>query len=83
MERQEYEGFKVMDISKLTIHQCIEMDSLVKAETLSRAEVILKEKYPTMDDITMGYMNQMLKFHYGSVETDEMLKHLGAYPEWV
>jgi len=76
MERLEYERLKVMDISGLNIHQCTEMDALVKREALSRAEVILKTKYPTMDDATMGYINLMLRFHYGSVETDEMLQYV-------
>jgi len=83
MTKEEYQALEGVEISKWTHKQCVEADRLIKMEALKKAEVIIKALHPTMDDEMSQFLNEMLKYHFGSVECDNLLMHLNAYPEWM
>ena len=83
MTKEEYQALEGVEISKWTHKQCVEADQLIKAEALKKAEVIIKALHPTMDDEMSQFLNDMLRYNFGSGEVDNFLMHLNAYPEWM
>lgn len=83
MNKAEFLELKNLDINKLSFREASAMDKFMKETALRNAEIILKRDYPTLSDKLMDYLMQTLNVDFGSVETDELLMHLKAYPDWM
>jgi hypothetical protein len=82
MNIEEYKDLKKnVPFDQWTVAQCIEADRLIKDATISRLKVILAD-YPIPHEFKKWAV-QVAQFHFGSVETDEMLMKFGAYPDWM
>jgi hypothetical protein len=83
MTKDEYVKIKKLPLEKWTLSECHEADALIKREALAKAKIAIKASNPAMEDKLFDYINMMLDLHFGSVETDEMLIGLKAYPDWL
>lgn len=68
-------------IGDWALSDCIAADRCVREHTLTNARRILRDRIRT--PMIRQYLELMLETHFGSVETDDLLRHLGAYPEWI
>lgn len=61
--------------------ESIAADRLVRETTL--ATFAEKINASDMPDVLKSWVIQTAGWHFGSVETDEMLTALGCYPDWM
>lgn len=83
MDKAEFLELKNLDINEISLREASAMDKFIKETALRNAEIILKRDYPTLSDKLMDYLIQSLNVDFGSVEVDELLIHLKAYPDWL
>lgn len=62
--------------------KCEQADALIKRETLANLHryLILKG---IVGDATREYVEMIVSANFGSVETDDFLMKIKAYPEWM
>src|ERR1700751_6147352 len=70
------------DLSVYTHDEFREADAWVKGYALQQLSEWLKEDGRQCSAVG-DYVLLMARCHYGSVETDEFLRTLGCYPEWL
>ena len=58
-----------------------EADKLIKATTLENARVWVRSN--VSDFMIREYLLTMIRCHFGSAETDQLLQNMNAYPEWM
>lgn len=79
MTKDEYLKLKTKPFSEWTRQECIQADSFIKDVALTILAANLKPQPKVIQD----YVNLMARCHYGSIETDEFLKALNCYPDWM
>ncbi len=58
---------------------CRRADAHIKAVAISNFMNLVKGLHPTVE----AWMDLMISHTFGSAETDEMLKELGCYPDYI
>lgn len=81
MLKNEYIALKNTDINKWTYAQCVEADKLIKKCTIRRFEEQLRNH--CFPKTIVDYLMLMVEVHFGSVETDQLLITMKAYPDWM
>lgn len=81
MTVEQYKAFKRLPAENRPIDQCRAADEFVKHETIKR----LKAQLDTLNTPTTfkRWAVTLARLHYDSIETDEMFKAMGAYPDWL
>ncbi len=81
MTKEEYLALKDVPIKDWSYVQCTEADALIKVmATQQFAETITAMNLPK---ILQDYIILMVRIHFGSVETDDLLTTLKCYPDWM
>jgi hypothetical protein len=78
---KEDTALKDIPLKDWTWEQCNQADTLIKVmATEQLAKVIESYKLPK---IVQEYLIMMARYHYGSVETNDLLTALKCYPDWM
>jgi hypothetical protein len=70
--------FRLVDA--ITLEEARQADAWIKGYALEKLEQYLIRETPKH---VREYVLSMAQFHFGSAETDELLKSLGCYPSWM
>jgi AAA+ superfamily predicted ATPase len=81
MTKEEYQALKRKPVKDWTHEECVRADLLVKDATINKLKIILEDM--EMPHVFKNWAILVVKFHFGSAETDAMLITLGAYPDWM
>lgn len=81
MTKEEYQEWIKLPYSKRSHVKCAEADRLIQNVTFDNFRTWCDENI--MDEHAHEYIQKMVAFHYGSIETDELLTKLGMYPDWM
>ena len=79
MTKEEYLYIKDLPFYLVSLEQIREAEKLIKETTLARAKEIVDTccQIPAL----ASFLNLMLREHYGTVEVDELLMSIRAYPD--
>jgi hypothetical protein len=58
---------------------CVEADRWMKNYALDKLHAYIAQMPPAI----RTFLEQMVEYHFGSVEVDNLLTELGCYPEWL
>ena len=64
------------------LEKCRAADALIKRETLAKLMVRLQKEIPN-DTKLRAFVLDMARYKFGTVEVDQLMMHLGCYPEWM
>jgi hypothetical protein len=69
------------DVSAFSHEECAEADRWIKDFALRQLDFYLRSNH--VPYTTSQYLKKMALYTYGSVETDQFLWKIGAYPHWL
>lgn len=79
MQIEAYKKLKSLPVEQLTWEECKMMDKLLRDEALR----ILRSKLGRRASRPVAkFAHMMAMYHYGSVEVDEFITQMEAWPEW-